>query len=192
MYKSPIELLRGEMQTAISDEIFKAVQKVGVVVNKDELVKALAFDRGQYQKGYVDGIKELLSAIGGGEYKGIRAEPAPTTTVFSEEDKEVYQPSNDLIYKRDAIQAIAEYEMYSAEMEYPGTASDDIEEWKQLGELILGCVKAVEPMPRYIDNVLIARHYCNGMVAMNEQCYQRLQKCKEKEIEHEERPELHE
>ena len=112
--------------------------------------------------------------------------------VFNEEDKTVYEPSNDLIYKRDAIQAIAEYEMYSAEMEYPGTASDDIEEWKELGEMILGCVKAVEPMPRYIDDVRLVRHYCNGMVTMNEECYRRLQKCREKEIEHEERPELHE
>ena len=71
--------------------------------------------------------------------------------------------------------------MYSAEMEYPGTASDDIEDWKELGEMILHGVQSVEPMPRYIDNVLIARHYCNGMVAMNEQCYQRLQKVKEVE-----------
>lgn len=30
-------------------------------------------------------------------------------------------------------------------------------------------------MPEYIDNVLVVRHYCNGMVAMNEECYKRLQ-----------------
>lgn len=30
-------------------------------------------------------------------------------------------------------------------------------------------------MPEYIDNVLVVRHYCNGMVAMNEECYKRMQ-----------------
>lgn len=99
--------------------------------------------------------------------------------IFNEEDKAVYEPSNDLIYKRDAILAIAVYEMYGAQMDNPGTASDDIEDWKELGEMILHDVQSVEPMPNYIDNVLIARHYCNGMVAMNEECYQRLQTVKE-------------
>lgn len=98
---------------------------------------------------------------------------------FNEEDKPVYHPPNDLILKSEAVQAIAEYEMYGAQMDNPGTASDDIEDWKELGEIILHDVHPVEPMPNYIDNVLIARHYCNGMVAMNEECYQRLQKVKE-------------
>ena len=79
--------------------------------------------------------------------------------VFSEEDKAIYQPENELVRKRDVVQAIAEYEMYSAEMEYPGTASDDIEDWKDLGELILHGVESVEPMPNYINNVLVVRHY---------------------------------
>lgn len=99
--------------------------------------------------------------------------------IFNEEDKTVYEPSNDLIYKRDAILAIAVYEMYGAQMDNPGTASDDIEDWKELGEMILHDVHSVEPMPNYIDNTLVARHYCNGMVAMNEECYQRLQTVKE-------------
>ena len=39
-------------------------------------------------------------------------------------------------------------------------------------------IPSAEPIPDYIDNVLIVRHYCNGMVAMNEECYNRLQKLK--------------
>lgn len=99
--------------------------------------------------------------------------------IFNEEDKAVYEPPNDLILKSEAVQAIAEYEMYGAQMDNPGTASDNIEDWKELGEMILHDVQPIEPMPRYIDNTLVARHYCNGMVAMNEKCYRRLQKVKE-------------
>lgn len=37
-----------------------AVQRVGVNVDKDELIKALQYDRGQYDKGYADGYKEAI------------------------------------------------------------------------------------------------------------------------------------
>lgn len=43
------------------------------------------------------------------------------------------------------------------------------------------CAKRIEaipdemPMPEYIDNDLVVGHYANGMVAMNERAYQRLQ-----------------
>ena len=39
----------------------------------------------------------------------------------------------------------------------------------------LRMIPSAEPMPDYIDNVLVVRHYCNGMVAMNEECYKRMQ-----------------
>ena len=39
---------------ALDNEILKAVQNVGVNVDKEELLKALQYDRGQYQKGYDD------------------------------------------------------------------------------------------------------------------------------------------
>ena len=35
--------------------VIDACMKVGVSVDKDELVRALRYDRGQYEKGYVDG-----------------------------------------------------------------------------------------------------------------------------------------
>lgn len=38
--------------------IISAVRRVGIDVNKEELVKALAYDRGQYEKGYEDALKE--------------------------------------------------------------------------------------------------------------------------------------
>lgn len=65
MYKSPIEIVQTEMQAQIENGIMKAVQDVGIHVDKDELLKALAYDREQYQKGYADGRKaghEWISA----------------------------------------------------------------------------------------------------------------------------------
>lgn len=58
MYKSPIEIIWNDI---VSDAVEKAdeyivsfVQQVGVNVDKDELIKALRCDRGQYEKGWND------------------------------------------------------------------------------------------------------------------------------------------
>jgi len=53
-YQSPIEMIQGEMRMHMDGEILKAVRDVGVNVDKDELLKALAYDRDQYNKGYHD------------------------------------------------------------------------------------------------------------------------------------------
>jgi len=59
MYESPIRLLVQELETSIREQhdkqIFEAIQKLGVDVDRDELIKALAYDRDQYDKGYADG-----------------------------------------------------------------------------------------------------------------------------------------
>ena len=64
MYESPIELIISEMHTKLVEEeerrILKGVQDIGINVDKDELIKALAYDRGQYEKGYADRDKELV------------------------------------------------------------------------------------------------------------------------------------
>jgi hypothetical protein len=59
-YQSPIEIFQSEIQNQIEGEIYKAVMRVGVNVDKDELVKALQYDRGQYQKGYDDRDSEII------------------------------------------------------------------------------------------------------------------------------------
>jgi hypothetical protein len=69
MYELPIEIRQTSTQyTTIFDEekdlmIFKAIQGVGVNVDKEELLKALKYDRQQYQKGYQDGIKDFMEAF---------------------------------------------------------------------------------------------------------------------------------
>ena len=64
-YKSPIEIKQYDVEKDIAkwveDKIHaEIVQQFGVFVDKDELVKALSYDRGQYEKGWIDGFKEAL------------------------------------------------------------------------------------------------------------------------------------
>lgn len=63
MYKSPIEIIIGNMQTQIDDEIYRAVQNVGINVDREELLKALKYDRGQFEKGFRKGEEYTLLQI---------------------------------------------------------------------------------------------------------------------------------
>lgn len=63
MYESPIKL--NEIGTHISERITKAKDEyifaqvnMAVDVDKEELIKALSYDRNQYQKGYADGCAD--------------------------------------------------------------------------------------------------------------------------------------
>ena len=70
-YQSPIELIMSDMNTHIQNAsleremniestILKAIEKVGVVIDKDELIRAIRYDRDQYQKGYDDRDAEIV------------------------------------------------------------------------------------------------------------------------------------
>ena len=70
MYESPIEVfttqmdgILEQMQKQQEEHVYKAVLNVGVNVNKEELVKALLYDRDQYDKGYQDGIEEFAEKL---------------------------------------------------------------------------------------------------------------------------------
>ena len=66
-YQSPIEIIMGQLRVEreerVEGEIFKAIQEVGVTVDKDELVKALQYDRDQYAKGFKDGCKDDIDKL---------------------------------------------------------------------------------------------------------------------------------
>ena len=66
--------------------------------------------------------------------------------------------SDDLIKRSDALSAAGDMSYIAFEIRKK-----------------LRMIPSAEPMPEYIDNILVVRHYCNGMVAMNEECYKRLQ-----------------
>lgn len=60
MYESPIDKIFGEIQNQIikqdEENVMYAVnQAIGYSVDKQELIKALMYDRDQYNKGYTDG-----------------------------------------------------------------------------------------------------------------------------------------
>ena len=59
-YQSPVDLIISEMNLRLDGEILKAVQNVGVNVDRDELIKALRYDRDQYKKGYADRDEEIV------------------------------------------------------------------------------------------------------------------------------------
>jgi hypothetical protein len=59
MYKSPIEMLTQGFNLQVENGVYKAVESYGINVDKDELIKALQYDRNQYNKGYADGYSEF-------------------------------------------------------------------------------------------------------------------------------------
>lgn len=62
MYKSPVEIAREQIKTQIDNEIlFRVTQEVGINIDKDELLKALAYDRQQYEKGYNEAIDDFVA-----------------------------------------------------------------------------------------------------------------------------------
>ena len=66
MYESPIDIIYNDIQYKVVEEFDKnvvsAVQSYGIDVNKEELLKALRYDRQQYEKGYADAKAEQPSA----------------------------------------------------------------------------------------------------------------------------------
>lgn len=63
MYESPINVVVTDMATKMENEVLSVVQSYGIIVDKDELVKALQYDRDQYQKGYEDGKRVRYSCL---------------------------------------------------------------------------------------------------------------------------------
>ena len=72
MYKSPIKIFESEQMLSeqvaknTDEYIYKAIVNLKIDVDKDELIKALRYDRGQYEKGYQDallGFKDELVRV---------------------------------------------------------------------------------------------------------------------------------
>lgn len=54
MYESPIKIIQDRIQMDMENDIMKVVQRYNIDVDKDELLKALKYDREQYDKGFSD------------------------------------------------------------------------------------------------------------------------------------------
>ncbi len=69
MYQSPIEIKLKrtvtEFARELDNEVWKSVVKVGIQVDKEELLEALEYDRDQYNQGYQAALREkdLVSVV---------------------------------------------------------------------------------------------------------------------------------
>ncbi len=67
MYECPVKFNFGDIQMQIvkqqENEVYMAVQKCGVDVDRGELKRALKYDREQYEKGYEDAVKQVKEDI---------------------------------------------------------------------------------------------------------------------------------
>ena len=54
-YESPIKIIQNNFDTSLENEVMKVVMSYGISVDKDELLKALKYDRDQYEKGFAEG-----------------------------------------------------------------------------------------------------------------------------------------
>lgn len=62
-YKSPIDVLMKEAQLNYENGIYNAIQEYGIKVDKEELIKALNYDREMYIKGYNDAVHDMMDKL---------------------------------------------------------------------------------------------------------------------------------
>jgi hypothetical protein len=76
MYISPIEIIQvpvefdntimrveKQLNKGMEEQVYRAVAQCEIVVDKEELIKALQYDREQYRKGYDDGIRKFAENL---------------------------------------------------------------------------------------------------------------------------------
>lgn len=59
-YEAPVQVVADKMNTKLEKHILQAIQNVGVVVDKEELIKAMNYDREQYSKGFKNGYNKAI------------------------------------------------------------------------------------------------------------------------------------
>lgn len=69
-YESPIRLLettvdqlKQQIDAQTNEAIYRAIVSVGVSVNREDLIRALQYDREQYEKGYADGLMAGVEVV---------------------------------------------------------------------------------------------------------------------------------
>ena len=63
MYEPPIQVITEGFLRQLEGDAHRVVEGYGITIDKDELMRALQYDRNQYQKGYEDGQKDALEAL---------------------------------------------------------------------------------------------------------------------------------
>ena len=66
-YLSPINIWITEtmqdFNNNVEEQVYKEVINVGISVDKNELLKALEYDRDQYGKGFKDGVESIIGEL---------------------------------------------------------------------------------------------------------------------------------
>ena len=62
-YKPLFTITCTDPRYEIDNAVMKAVREVGIAVDKYELLKALEYDREQYQAGFSDGYEKALNDV---------------------------------------------------------------------------------------------------------------------------------
>lgn len=63
IYRSPISIVQeitSQFKEQVDNQVFEAVLNVGVNVDKTELLKALNYDRNQFEEGYSKGRESVI------------------------------------------------------------------------------------------------------------------------------------
>ena len=64
MYESPVTLIHSTIMAEREEYILTTIREaIGVAVDKEEPIKALKYDREQYEKGFKDGVKQQTKWI---------------------------------------------------------------------------------------------------------------------------------
>ena len=99
-YESPIRLIEDKAKIEIEDMVVRAVKSYGLTIDKDALIKALNYDREQYEKGFEDGKATSIET---------EAIPIEWIRKYTEENR-LYQSDDFDIYINDMIADWAERE----------------------------------------------------------------------------------
>ena len=59
-YESPIKLIEDKVKIELDNMVVRAVQNYGLTIDRDALIKALNYDREQYEKGFEDGKRAII------------------------------------------------------------------------------------------------------------------------------------
>ena len=63
MYTPPIQLFIQEETAKTEDMIYTQIKKIGIDVDKEELLRALRYERDQYEKSYKEGKAKAIEEI---------------------------------------------------------------------------------------------------------------------------------
>lgn len=59
-YKSPINIVSSALRNEVENNILKSIINIGIDIDKDEFIKALQYDRNQYEKGFSDATPKWI------------------------------------------------------------------------------------------------------------------------------------